>query len=279
MRISRLKVKHVSSDERDDTKRTKLRMKLRRSSLKTRQEELGDRTPRKDQPLAPLAEGAVTNRNGNQRGMHNAGDVERMRKVRAMRNFYGPKMPKMQCNTCQVSSVCPQYRAGYECAFLPFLKAHRIEDESDLVEYMKNLLGANMRRIHVSTLMETASGAAPSLELSEQLNLAFSQLKQLTDLMREGDGELEFETNDESIIKQIFGGLGDLMDSTDEDITSGHDDSMVDGLTDDFIDAHDENVDVNESLINDHERFSESLEVGTSKGVVSDTVITQGNLK
>src|SRR5439155_1653172 len=59
------------------------------------------------------------NISGNRRGMHNLADTEHMRKVRAMRQFYGPKLPVLACSTCAFATSCPAFKAGYECSFLP----------------------------------------------------------------------------------------------------------------------------------------------------------------
>jgi hypothetical protein len=135
--------------------------------------------------------------------------------MRAMRRFYNKQMPVLQCSTCAFSTQCPQFRAGYECAFLPFLNSHRIETTEDLVSYMKELLGATMRRAHLSMLMETLSGAPPSMELSEALNLAFMQLKGLYETMTlRQTASVEIETKDSTIIGRLFGGLSSLLDHT-----------------------------------------------------------------
>jgi len=158
------------------------------------------------------------NKAGTSTGIHNRlnpPDPEYMKKIRAMRKFYSPKMPCLQCNLCSFSSACPQFKAGYECAFLPFLNSHKIDTTDDLLHYMKELLSANMRRAHLSMMMETLTGAPPSPELSESLNLAFAQLTSLHDKMSEStENILELETDDNSIIGKIFGSLVALQDDT-----------------------------------------------------------------
>lgn len=158
------------------------------------------------------------NVSGNLRGMHNSlnpPDSEHMKRIRAMRRFYNKQMPVLQCNGCNFASTCPKFKAGYECAFLPFLNSHRVTNTVDLVEYMKELCGVNMRRAHLMTLMETLSGSAPSLETTEALAISFEQLKKLHEtISATGELQASVESDDSGIVGRLFGGLGNLMDST-----------------------------------------------------------------
>lgn len=159
------------------------------------------------------------NLSGNRRGMHNADrppSSEHMRKIRAMRQFYNKQMPVLQCSSCSFASSCSKFRAGYECAFLPFLNAHRIRNETDLLESMQELCATGMRRAHLATIMETLTGAAPSLENSEALNLVFHQLKELHELTNNGGMGVTVETEDETIIGKLFGGLDKLINHTNQ---------------------------------------------------------------
>lgn len=140
-------------------------------------------------------------------------ETEQTKKIRAMRRIYNKQMPVLECNGCAFQNVCPQFKAGYECAYLPFLNSHKVEDESDLIGYMKELLGAGMRRAHQALLMETLSGQAPSLENTEALSLLFNQFKDFLQLMTDKN-ELSIETEDTSIIGRLFGGLDVLVKQT-----------------------------------------------------------------
>ncbi len=210
MQRTRLKIKNVKDS--DSTKHTRIKLKMHRKAKNFAKRE------EHSQMLAVKETNAALglNKSGNRTGMANS-DPEKMRKVRALRRFYGKKMPNMQCSNCKFSATCPQYKAGYECAFTPMLKSHRIESEEDLVDYMRELVGANMRRAHQGLIMETLAGGDPSLETSEALNLAFGQLTKLFDLQRDADSvDVEIESNDSSIIGRVFGGLDELVDETEQ---------------------------------------------------------------
>lgn len=199
--------------QRDKNKGLKIRIKLKKVS------EQASRASLPAAPLSRIAADPNLNVAGDRRGLHNRENPpssERMKKIRAMRRFYSKAMPVLQCSACAFSSQCPQYRAGYECAFLPFLNSHKIETVEDMMFYMKELVGSNMRRAHLATLMETMTGASPSLETSEALNLAFEQLQKLHERSTEGGSTLEINDPDGTIIGRLFGGVDGLLASTKE---------------------------------------------------------------
>ncbi len=154
------------------------------------------------------------NKSGTLVGMHNAGKSEHMKQVRAMRRIFNRAMPVLQCANCSFATSCPQFKAGYECAYLPYLNSHVINSEGDLMEAMKNLCEASMSRVHRQAMMETLTGGMPSLETSEAMNIAFMQLKTLHDKMTETDSEVTIESEDETIIGRLFGGLDNLVEHT-----------------------------------------------------------------
>lgn len=156
---------------------------------------------------------------GNRRGMHAAGDTDEARRRQAMRKLWNAKMPVMHCNNCAFSQQCPQYKAGYECAFNRFFDAHAIQNEQDLIFYAKQLCEQGVKRSQKMLLAEALSGGAPSLETTEALSIAFAQLMQLHDRVTES-AEVEIESSDSTIIGKLFGGLDGLMSETDNAIAN-----------------------------------------------------------
>lgn len=150
------------------------------------------------------------------RGENNRGNSEWMRKVRSMRKFYGKQMPKLACNSCSFQNSCPKFRAGYECAFIPFLQSHEIRNEKDLVEEMKTMATANVQRMHMASAFETLSGSAPSLDLTESMNGVFNQMKELYNLMMDvEETETDLQVSD-TVIGKLFGNLDELVGSASE---------------------------------------------------------------
>lgn len=204
----------LSPENRDAKRSRKFRLRLTKNSEQVRKQQL------KPDALVPSKPGVrlSVNVSGNLRGLNNADNSAHMSKVRAMRRFYNKQMPVLQCANCAFASSCPQFKAGYECAFLPFLNAHKIETEDDLIGYMKELLGANMRRVHLTTIMETLGGGQPSLETSEALNLSFMQLAKLHELTSKQVSVSAELDEAGTIIGKLFGGLGNLIEDTKQSV-------------------------------------------------------------
>lgn len=177
-------------------------MNLKKYLVKTKPEPL-EKAPVADLPL---------NKAGNRRGMHNAKVVP----IQGERRFWNKHMPRLACDNCAFVAQCPQYRAGHECSFLPFLHGHSITNERDLIEYAKQLAAENMRRVHQGMMMETMTGAAPSSEMSEQLSMAINDLMKLhqriTDTKVQGSLTV---SKGGGVVAQLFGSMDDLMEHVD----------------------------------------------------------------
>lgn len=208
---------------RDANKANKLGQRLRFISAKSLKSQL----KAKATPAKPREEhgsgGKVkirmeVNRVGTRTGMHmreNPPSSESMKKLRAMRRMYNKQMPVLQCSGCAFSQQCPQYKAGYQCAYLPFLNSHNIRTADDLLDEMQNMATTAVRRAHLQTIMETLTGGMPSSEVSESHAMAFSQLKMLHEAMQEQNKtSLEIESEDGSLIGKLFGDISSLVADT-----------------------------------------------------------------
>lgn len=199
---------------RDAVKGKNLKASLQALSLDTRARELAG--------VSGGTKAKVTlHLRGNRHGGNSSaeGTDERAAMRRAMRRLWNSKMPVMHCNNCAFSQQCPQFKAGYECAFNRFFTAHEIKDEHDLIFYAKELAREGVTRAQKMILAENLSGGAPGLETTEALSIAFTQLMQLHDRMTE-TAEVEIESENGTIIGQLFAGLDSLRDSTDAAISN-----------------------------------------------------------
>ena len=147
--------------------------------------------------------------------MHNAKPetvVAAVAGIKGPRPFWNKHMPRLACDNCAFVAQCPQYRAGHECAFLPFLHGHEIKDERDLLEYAKHLASENMRRAHQTLMMETMTGASPSVETSEQLSMAMDQLLKLHQRITDSKVKGTMTVHGPGVVAQLFGTVDDLME-------------------------------------------------------------------
>lgn len=136
-------------------------------------------------------------------------------KDKLIRSLNNRALPQYACASCAVSAQCPQYRPGYECAFLPFLNSHTLETMDDVLHYMKQLGLSQVQRVQMLTMMERMQGGAPSLETSESLSHAFQTLSEIRKTITELESSsVELKTSDGSILGQLFGGMGELLSAT-----------------------------------------------------------------
>jgi hypothetical protein len=150
------------------------------------------------------------------RGHHNKinpPSSDHMKKIRAMRQIYGKQTPRLQCNTCQFSTNCPSFKAGYECAYTPFLAAHKIDSLEDIIDSMRNVVGANMQRLHLASLFERLSGGMPSSELNEGYAMMLQQLATLKEA-EQGTPPTVSTKGKDSIIGSLFGNINILVQTT-----------------------------------------------------------------
>jgi hypothetical protein len=226
----KLKLSGKYLKQKDQKLAAKVNKRLTQLSVQTRQAELkadAQAKPRENSTLnsaAPRSDGAgrpavsiVIKKTGTKDAPQTqlTGQQQVLRKAR---KFYGRHLPVLACNSCTLSRVCPKFRAGFECAFLPFLHSHSVETTTDLVTYMKDFVGNSMRRAQLMNIIETANGGMPSVETSEALDMAFRQLKELHGVMSERTEESVSIEGDESLIGTIFGGMQakQLLDATRE---------------------------------------------------------------
>lgn len=219
-----MKLKLTRKTGTGDTKKRKvIRMRLTSLSEQQRRTELASdaaaaKTPafkRSSENLilnsAKLAKSDGTLSTGRPAGVLAKGpspeeQLKEKRKWKA-RSFSGRHLPVLQCNNCSLSRVCSKFRAGYECAFLPYLSSHKVESVADLSKYMKELVGNSMRRAQLMNIIETANGGMPSLETSEALDMAFRQLKDLHGVLADGTEDVLEIEGDASVVGAIFGGM------------------------------------------------------------------------
>lgn len=198
----------------DAGKRLLITKKLRSLSERVRLNEI-EKTPaplkreQDDQPKSPLAglSVTVTKTVTKKKEDDPATETDEEKKLWAARSMYGRHLPVLQCNSCSISRVCPKYRAGYECAYLPYLNNHKIRNELDLVKYMKLLVGNQMRRTQLMAIIESANGGMPSLETSEAMESAFRQLKELHEVIGTTEKSEMSITGDATVVNSIFGNI------------------------------------------------------------------------
>jgi hypothetical protein len=148
--------------------------------------------------------------------------------VRKPRNIYSQLYPKLNCDTCYKSGECPQYQAGFVCAFDKMFKRFDSRNVDDVVESMQGMVNFNMERLQRAMIFETLDGGMPTAEVTGLIDQNVRLMEKMKDLIStapktvieqrrviKADGTEESTTtmnvnpSQGGILSQIFGSSSD----------------------------------------------------------------------
>lgn len=105
--------------------------------------------------------------------------VKGQKKVKRPKQVYSKKFPKLACDTCHASAKCPEYKAGYVCAFHRMFNRFSTRDMGDIIESMQGIVEHNMTRMQKAMIMETMNGTIdPVVSQLMDTNLKYMQMLQ-----------------------------------------------------------------------------------------------------
>lgn len=153
--------------------------------------------------------------------------VKGHQKVRKPKSVYSEKYPKLVCNTCYKSGDCPQYKAGYVCAYDRALKKFDTRNLDDIMDAMQSMTNVNLQRMQRALMFETMDGGMPTPEVTGLIDQNMRLLQKMKELQDHSpkavlsqrrivnaDGTQEVETQmhmnpQGGILSQIFGASED----------------------------------------------------------------------
>lgn len=92
--------------------------------------------------------------------------VKGQKKVKKPKDIYSKKYPKLNCDTCYKSGDCPEYKAGFICAYDKMLNRFDTRNYDDIVDAMTSIVNANLSRMQKAMLFETMDGGMPTAEVT-----------------------------------------------------------------------------------------------------------------
>lgn len=92
--------------------------------------------------------------------------VKGQQKVRKPKNIYSDKMPKLFCDSCYKSGDCPQYKAGYVCAFDKMFKRFDSRNTQDVMDAMASMVNFNLERMQRAMMFEVMDGGFATQEVT-----------------------------------------------------------------------------------------------------------------
>ena len=150
--------------------------------------------------------------------------VKGQKAVRKPKKVYSKKYPKFACDTCYAAQKCPEFKAGYVCAYNDMFNRFDTRSMGDIIQAVQGIVEHNMTRMQRAMIMEVMNGTIdPVTSQLMDTNIRYMQmLKQMyefgspevlrqTHIIR-ADGSEEKTTsitNPQSggILERLFGGM------------------------------------------------------------------------
>ena len=115
------------------------------------------------------------------------------RKVLKPKKLYSEKYPKLACDVCVNAQRCPQYKAGYVCAFNKMFQRYNTRDMADVIQAMQGIVDFSMQRLQRGMMTEMLNGGIPDPAVSQMMNQSMGLLNQLQRM---------YECGSQAVIKQ-----------------------------------------------------------------------------
>lgn len=159
--------------------------------------------------------------------------IKGQKQVLKPKKLYSNKYPKMACDSCINAQKCPEYKAGYACAYNKMFERFNTRDMGDIIQAMQGITEFSLVRLQRGMLTETMEGGLPDPNVTNMMNQTMGLLSQLqrmyetgsqevirqTKIMR-ADGTQEMTTQVSNpqrggILEKIFGDMGANKDDDD----------------------------------------------------------------
>ena len=120
--------------------------------------------------------------------------IKGQRQVLKPKKLYSKKYPKLACDTCYNAQKCPEYKAGYACAYNKMFDRFDTRDMGDIIQAMQGIVDFNLGRLQRAMLAETLNGGVPDPMVSTLMSQNMSMLNQLKQMYEYGNQEVIKQT-------------------------------------------------------------------------------------
>lgn len=110
------------------------------------------------------------------------------------KKMYSNKYPKMACDMCINAQKCPEYKAGYVCAYNKMFDRYNTRDMSDIIQAMQGIVDFSLTRLQRGMLSETMNGGLPDPSVTGMMNQTMGLLTQLQRMYECGSQEVIRQT-------------------------------------------------------------------------------------
>ena len=104
--------------------------------------------------------------------------------VKRPKKVYSNKFPKFACDTCYAAAKCPEFKAGYVCAYNKMFNRFDTRSMADIIQAVQGIVEHNMARMQRAMIMEVMNGTIdPVTSQLMDTNIRYMQmLKQMYEL-------------------------------------------------------------------------------------------------
>ena len=110
------------------------------------------------------------------------------------KKMYSDKYPKYACDTCIMAQKCPEYQAGFVCAYNNMFKRFDSRNMSDLIEGMQGMVEFNLMRMQRAMMAEVMSGGVPDPMVTQFINQNMALMNQLKSMYENAGSEVLRQT-------------------------------------------------------------------------------------
>lgn len=111
-----------------------------------------------------------------------------IKKLRKQKKISSIKMPRLSCDRCVMASKCPEYQAGYICAYDKTFRKFNTRDAEDVRDGMSAIADVALERAQKAFMLETSMGGMPTDATSKALKEAWNYLDKLNELHNQMSG-------------------------------------------------------------------------------------------
>lgn len=109
------------------------------------------------------------------------------------KKLYSEKYPKMACDACVNAQKCPEYKAGYVCAYSKMFERYDTRSMGDIIQAMQGMAAYSLVRLQRAMLTETMDGGIIDPNVTNLINQNMGLMKNL---------QMMYETGSQEVLKQ-----------------------------------------------------------------------------
>ncbi len=105
--------------------------------------------------------------------------------VKKQKKLSNKALPRLSCDRCVMATNCPEYQAGYICAYDKMFRRFNTRDVEDVKQGLTAIADLALERAQKAFMQETAMGGVPTKATSSALRDAWDYLSKLKELENE----------------------------------------------------------------------------------------------